>query len=267
MKFVETSGVTPFTRALFQGEPYTVVNPYKGCQYGCSHCSAQIPTKTAYPGYRWGEIVEVREDILDSVEKNASRWAGKKIYLSSLGDPYQPAEKKYKITRGLLERLADIDCHVRLITHSDLVLRDLDVLKHMNNVHVGISLTTTNDFHVKLIEGKLPSSDERVETLYALGDSGITTFLNIDPFLPEITPLFRLIDLFNDDVSFFRIASPNWKANIVKKNLFELLKIYEPELFIRYQTIYLKNGKYYDEIRKKMNKNESSRSVEIDITI
>ena len=103
--------------------------------------------------------------------------------------------------------------------------------------------------------------------LYALGDSGITTFLNIDPFLPEITPLFRLIDLFNDDVSFFRIASPNWKANIVKKNLFEMLKIYEPELFVRYQTIYLKNGSYYDEMRKKMKKKESSRSVEIDITI
>ena len=267
MQFVEVSGGASFTKTFFEGEPYAVINPYKGCQYGCPHCSAQIPTRASYPGYKWGEIVEVRKGILDSVERNSTRWAGKKIYLSSLGDPYQPAERKYRITRGLLERLADLDCHVRLITHSDLVLRELDILKSMKNIHVGISLTTTNDFHVKLIEGKLPSSDERVETLYTLGDSGITTFLNIAPFLPEITPLFRLVDLFADDVSFFRIASPNWKANIVKRNLFEMLKIYEPELFVRYQTIYLKNGRYYDEIRRKVEKKESPRPVEIDITI
>ncbi|HDS02287.1 MAG TPA: radical SAM protein [Firmicutes bacterium] len=266
-EFVPVEGITPLTKKAFNGDSYYVLNPYKGCQYGCPHCTAQIPLCTAYPMKKWGGIVEVRNDIVGYVRKNSSRWAGRNIYLSSLGDPYQPAENKYKLTRALLEALASCDCSVRVITHSPLVIRDIDILSQMKDVSVGISLTTTNEFHAKLIEKNLPTSDERIETLYALSDSGIRTFLNIDPFLPEITPLFRLIDLFTDDVSFFRVAGPNWKATRVKRKLFDMLKAYEPELFVRYQTIYLKDNRYFQEIQNKIKGLNRSRVIETDISL
>ncbi len=264
MRVIENHGETALASANFNGERYLLINPYKGCEYGCGHCSSKIPMRMAYPDFDWGGCVEVRNLLPAQLAKKRFS-PGKKLYLSSLSDPYQPLEKKYKITRESLKAISEKDVRLRIITHSDLILRDLDIIKGMKDVEVGVSLFSMNDAHVSLIENGLPSSDDRIELIYNLKDNGIRTFLNVDPFLPEITPLKSLINVFIDEVDFIRVSSPKWNSNTVKKHLFDIIKIMEPEMFIRYKTRYLNNGDYFNEMKREYKKDCKYNKIEFNI--
>ncbi len=169
------------------------MNPYQGCEHGCVYCYARN-THTFW-GYSAG--VEFEQKIL--IKKNApvlleqkisqKSWHPHPIMLSGNTDCYQPAERKYQITRKILEVLWKYRHPVGIITKSALILRDLDVLQKMaknNLVHVSISITTLDDKLRQLLEPRTCSAHKRIEVVRILSQRGIPVNIMFAPVIPSI---------------------------------------------------------------------------------
>jgi len=140
----------------------------------------------------WGEFVDVRQNIAECLDRELRRieskmamWDSKEtIWMSIVTDPYQPLEKKYRITRKCLEVLLKYRFPVAILTRSPLVLRDIDLLKQFDRCEVGLSITTDDDKIRKIFEPGSPAIRSRISTLERLHNAGIRTFAFIGPMLP-----------------------------------------------------------------------------------
>jgi DNA repair photolyase len=161
-----------------------VINPYVGCQHGCRYCYARYIKKFTNHKEAWGDFVDVRINAAELLQVEIKKKKRGRVWISGLCDPYQPLERKYKLTRKCLEILADNNWPVSVQTRSPLVLRDIDILKRGEDFEVGLSITTADDEIRKLFEPVAPSVNERIRTLDELHRSGIRTFAMIAPLLP-----------------------------------------------------------------------------------
>ena len=121
------------------------------------------------------------------MEKLKNKGAGKEIFISSVTDPYQGVEAKYKLTRQCLETLADFGFNgvISILTKSDLVTRDIDVLKRLKKVLVGLTITSTDDSISRYFEKFAPPVTSRLKALKILNENGIKTYAFIGPLLPH----------------------------------------------------------------------------------
>src|SRR5262249_53961667 len=129
-----------------------VVNPYTGCAFGCHYCYASFTGRfVQQPVKAWGDYVYVKINAVEvfdvELQRLRARGSAPSILLSSVTDAYQGVEKRYRLTRGILEILArePYPGSVGILTKSPLVLRDLDVLERLPCVEVGMTITTTDD--------------------------------------------------------------------------------------------------------------------------
>ncbi len=171
---------------------YTV-NPYGGCQHGCSYCYARFMKR--YSGHReaWGEYVDVKINAPEILEKEIKHKRPGSVWISGVCDPYQPLEKKYSLTRRCLEILIENDWPVTIQTRSPLVLRDLELLKKSAKVEVGMTITTGDDSIRRLFEPFAPPVKERVRAIGELHSAGISTFVMIAPLLPKAEGLVCML--------------------------------------------------------------------------
>jgi DNA repair photolyase len=160
------------------------INPYVGCANACSYCYASFMKK--YTGHTepWGAFVDVKMNAPDLLARQTRRPRAGRVVLSSVTDPYQPAEATYRVTRGCLEVLAGTALSVDVLTKSPLVVRDVDLFQKMDDVEVGITITTDNDSIRRIFEPKAPAIGKRIEALKTLHDNGIRTYAFIGPLLP-----------------------------------------------------------------------------------
>lgn len=169
------------------------MNPYQGCEHGCVYCYARNTHN--YWGYSAG--LEFEQKVL--VKKNAAqllkskikskKWAAAAIMLSGNTDCYQPAERKFGITREILEVLWKYRHPVGLITKNSLVLRDLDLLQPMaaeRLVRVAISLTTLDEDIRRMLEPRTASVQQRLKTIETLAAAGIPVHVMLAPIIPGI---------------------------------------------------------------------------------
>ena len=163
---------------------YTV-NPYGGCQHGCSYCYARFMKR--YSGHReaWGEYVDVKINAAEILQKEIKHKKPGDVWISGVCDPYQPLEKKYELTRRCIQILIENDWPVTVQTRSPLVLRDIDLLRKSSKVEVGMSITTSDDKIRRLFEPYAPLVKERIRALGELHAAGIKTFVMIAPLLPK----------------------------------------------------------------------------------
>ena len=137
------------------------VNPYVGCAHACKYCYASFMKRFTNHPEPWGSFVDVK---MWPEIKNARRYAGKEAVLGSVTDCYQPYEAKYKRTRVLLEQLQGSGISVSIATKSDLVLRDLDLIKTFPNARVSWSINTLDeDFRREMDRGV--SIERRLEAM------------------------------------------------------------------------------------------------------
>jgi DNA repair photolyase len=160
------------------------LNPYIGCQHGCTYCYARFMKK--FTGHRepWGKYVDVKINAPDLLRKEVKRKPKGNVWISGVCDPYQPLEKRYRLTRACLEILVEDNWAIRVQTRSPLVVRDIDILKNATDIEVGLSVTTANDSVRKLFEPFAPSISSRLEALQELHNAGIRTCAMIAPMLP-----------------------------------------------------------------------------------
>ncbi len=114
-----------------------VINPYVGCLHGCKYCYACFMKRFTGHTENWGDFLDVK--ICDK-PINIKKIKGKTVFVASVTDCYNPAEKDYGVTRKILEQLTQADAEIDITTKSALVLRDMDLLKQMKNVKVAMSI-------------------------------------------------------------------------------------------------------------------------------
>lgn len=184
--------------------PY-VINPYTGCQHGCSYCYARFMKR--FTGHRepWGQFVDVKVNAPDLLKREITRKKRGKVWISGVCDPYQPLEAKYRLTRQCLEILMQSDWPIAVQTRSPLVLRDIDILKKGRDFEVGFSITTADENIRKLFEPDAPPIKERVRALDELHRAGIRTFVMIAPMLPGAESLAEVLAGKVDSVIFDRL--------------------------------------------------------------
>lgn len=167
-----------------------VANPYSGCTHNCRYCYASFMKRFTGHDEDWGTFLDVKE--YDS-RKLPGSLTGKTVLLSSVTDPYNPYEMKYHKSREILELLSHTDAHVEILSKSDLMVRDIDLLKKIPDLSVGISLNTLDDGFRRDIEPGAPSVQRRLRALEALHREGITTYLFISPIFPYITDIRAIV--------------------------------------------------------------------------
>jgi len=169
------------------------INPYQGCEHGCSYCYAR-PTHE-YWGYSAGTdfeqkiIVKPTAPGLLRKQLDHPKWEPQPIVLSGNTDCYQPAEKKYQITRQLLEIMLEYKHPVGIITKNSLILRDIDLLRELakdNLIRVNLSITTLNESLRRAMEPRTATAQKRLETLEQLATNNIPVHLMVAPVIPGL---------------------------------------------------------------------------------
>ena len=172
--------------------PY-VINPYTGCQHGCSYCYARFMKRVTGHKEPWGEFVDVKINAADLLRAEIKKKKQGRVWVSGVCDPYQPLEAKYRLTRQCLEILAHHHWPVIIQTRSPLVLRDIDIIKDARDFEVGFSVTTADERIRELFEPNAPPIIERIQALGELHKAGVRTFAMIAPVLPGAEGLAELL--------------------------------------------------------------------------
>jgi DNA repair photolyase len=167
---------------------YTL-NPFVGCSFGCSYCYAAFFTSTPERRENWGYWVEVKQNAVEQLRRSRGLY-GKKIYMSSVTDPYQPIERELALTRGMLEVMVEPERQPRLVvqTRSPLVARDADLLAKLRHVRVNMTITTDDEAIRKRFEPMCPSNDRRILALEEIKRAGVRIGVCVTPMLPVRDP-------------------------------------------------------------------------------
>lgn len=161
------------------------LNPYTGCQVNCRYCYARLFMRR-YSGHSepWGSFVDVKVNAPELLRKQAVRAKRGTVWLSSVCDPYQPLEEKYRLTRQCLAILAEARFPVNIQTKMTLILRDLDIIERFDEVEVGMTLTTDDEGIARMFEPGASPVGERIAALDKIHSRGIKTFAFVGPLLP-----------------------------------------------------------------------------------
>ena len=174
---------------------YWTINPYRGCELACKYCYARYTHE--YMGMEDGEEFERKiyskkdaSHVLGE-ELTSAKLRNRPVAIGTATDPYQPAERRFFTTRSLLEVLATRPgIALSITTKSDLVVRDIDLLKQIQqqgSVHVNISITTVKSRLARLLEPKAPTPKRRLAAVTALAQQGIPVRVFIMPVIPLLT--------------------------------------------------------------------------------
>lgn len=172
---------------------YTV-NPYIGCEHGCTYCYARFMKRYTGHSEKWGRFVDVKVNAINLLERELRKKSAGRVWISGVCDPYQPLEKKYELTRGCLEILLRHGWPVTVQTKSPLVLRDIDLLGKFEEIEAGLTITTADENVRRIFEPNSPSIEARIKALENMHSAGIRTYVMIAPLLPEAEGLVAKLD-------------------------------------------------------------------------
>jgi DNA repair photolyase len=178
-----------------------VINPYTGCVLGCAYCFASFAGRQfGRSAKEWGDYLYVKKNAVELARKELAKMPEDRrrgtMLLSSVTDPYQGHETKYRLTRGILRELTAIEYPglVRILTKSPVVTRDIDLLTSLPRAEVGMTVTTADDKLSRWLEVRAPLASRRLRTLTELREAGIPTFAFVGPLLPHFAARPELLD-------------------------------------------------------------------------
>jgi len=216
------------------------VNPYVGCTHACKYCYASFMKRFTNHPEPWGEFIDVKywPEI-----KNAKKYAGKEAFFGSVTDCYLPQEKKYGRTRALLEQLQGSGISISIATKSDLVLRDIDLIKTFPNARVSWSINTLDeDFRREMDHGV--SIERRLEAMRQFYEAGVQTTCFISPIFPGITDVEAIIHKAKNYCNLVWLENLNLRGDY-KGKILTWIHEHHPELDRLYYDIYTKKDRTY----------------------
>jgi DNA repair photolyase len=189
-----------------------VINPYTGCVHGCVYCYARFMKRFTNHPEPWGTFLDVKAGAARILEKQLSsrrKPLREEVFFCSVTDPYQPPERHYRQTREILEVLLKHGVPVSILTKSDLVLRDKDLLRQFRRATVGSSFSTVDDKIARILEPRASPPSRRIKALKELRDAGIETWAFFSPFLSGVSDLDAEVAALEGAVEEFGVEAIN----------------------------------------------------------
>jgi DNA repair photolyase len=178
-----------------RGLPFTwTINPYRGCEFGCKYCYARYTHEfmEMRDGLEFEQKIYVKQHTAEILRRDLRRVKPREaIALGTATDPYQPAERRYEVTRGILEEFSrHRGFELGMVTKSNLIVRDVELLREIavnNSLSIHITVTTMNVELARILEPRAPRPDLRIEAVRELSAAGINVGVSSSPVLPAIT--------------------------------------------------------------------------------
>src|ERR1700688_4613427 len=175
--------------------PFTwTINPYRGCEFGCRYCYARYTHEfmEMRDGMEFEQKIYVKQHTAELLRHDLRRVKpGESIALGTATDPYQPAERRYEVTRGILEEFSrHRGFELGIVTKSNLIVRDLELLREVsrnNLLSIHVTVTTLNVELARILEPRAPRPDLRMDAVRELREAGITAGVSCSPVWPGIT--------------------------------------------------------------------------------
>ena len=216
------------------------VNPYVGCTHGCKYCYASFMKRFTGHAEPWGTFLDVK---LWPEIKNPQRYAGKELFLGSVTDPYLPQEEQYGRTRALLKQLQGSGAKLSIATKSDLILRDLDLIKTFPDARVSWSVNTLDE-DFKNDMDNAASIARRLAAMEAFYRAGIRTTCFVSPIFPGITDAEAIIRRVKGQCHLIWLENLNLRGSF-KAVIMAYIKSTRPHLLPLYQEIYNSGDRSY----------------------
>lgn len=219
------------------------VNPYVGCTHACRYCYASFMKRFTNHPEPWGDFLDVKywPEI-----KNPQKYAGKELFIGSVTDPYNPQEEIYERTRALLEQLQGSGAKISIATKSDLILRDLDLIKTFPDARVSWSINTLDETFREDMD-KAVSIQRRLTAMEAFHKAGVRTTCFISPIFPGITDVKEIIQRAKVQCNLIWLENLNLRGGY-KTVIMDYIQEKHPDLLLLYQDIYNKNDRRYWEL-------------------
>ena len=226
------------------------IGPYYGCEHHCLYCYTLNNAESD-----WSNEILVNEGMEQQLEMELSALERGTVLVGRDTDPYQPVEAEVQHTCKALQVLARLGFPACILTKSDMVVRDLDLLAKMPGSSVGFSLSFHDEDMRRLFEVSAPPNERRIEALKRARDAGIETYVLISPVFPYLTDVDALIEAirgYADTIWIYRIkfnseSDPDWVS------MSEVLEKHFPRLRERLKEVAFSPGhNYWAELRRRL---------------
>lgn len=216
------------------------VNPYVGCTHGCKYCYASFMKRFTGHTEPWGTFLDVKHW---PVIKNPQKYKGQRVVIGSVTDGYLPQEAQFRNTRKLLEQLKNSGAELLICTKSDLILRDLDLLKEMGKVTVSWSINTLEEAFQSDMDNAV-SVERRLDAMKQVYDAGIRTVCFISPVFPGITDFEAIFHRVKEQCDLVWLENLNLRGAF-KQEILDYMKSKYPQLATLYHVIYTEGDRSY----------------------
>jgi DNA repair photolyase len=259
------------------------VSPYKACEHGCNYCDGR--SRKYHASLDFDNLIHVKINAEEVLRKELDKMYPRQKTLidygmdnvlgkqnshfviavsSGISDAYQQVEKKYKLTRKILKLFLEYGVPTFVMTKSDLVLRDLDLLKKINEktwCNVSFSLSSVDRKISGVFEPKAPSPQKRLEAMKKISDKGILTGVTYMPIIPFITDskeqLEETITISKEHGAKYVLAASMTMRDLQSERFYETIKIHYPDCVKKYKLLYKNgyqpHGKYLRELYHNIN--------------
>ena len=211
------------------------VNPYVGCTHACRYCYASFMKRFTGHTEPWGAFLDVK---YWGKIPHPEKYDGKELFIGSVTDPYLPQEEKFCRTRTLLEELQASGVKLSIATKSDLVLRDLDLIKTFKDARVSWSVNTLDEDFRKDMDNAA-SIERRLDAMKIFHDAGVRTTCFISPIFPGITDVKAIIERVKGQCNLIWLENLNLRGSF-KGSILDYIREKHPELTGLYEEIYIK---------------------------
>ena len=241
------------------------VDSYVGCEHYCYYCYALLQAETD-----WSKEILIHNDIVDQLGKELDKIQPQTIYMGYHNDPYQPCEAEYRQTRKVLELFLKKGFSASILTKSDLVVRDIEILKEMNDAAISVSVAFNDNQTRRLFEANTIDTEKRIEALNKLKEAGIRTGALLCPIIPFITDAIQMIDMLEPcaDVIWIYGLSINDRSDQNWLNIQKILSSQSPNLIEQIEpVIFSKDHSYWAELRESLEMLKKDRKLNLNIHI
>lgn len=224
------------------------VNPYVGCPHACKYCYASFMKRFTGHTEPWGTFLDVKHW---KPMANPHKYDGQRIVIGSVTDGYNPYEEEFCRTRRLLEELKGTDAEIMICTKSDLVLRDLDLLKKFPKVTVSWSINTLDE-QFRMDMDRAVSIERRIEAMKKVYEAGIRTVCFVSPIFPGITDVKSIIGRVRDFADLIWLENLNLRGQF-KGTIMNYIRENHPDVYALYDEIYNKKRmNYWESLEKEI---------------
>lgn len=237
VKDVEVKGI--LTKSNLPVSDFSV-NPYVGCAHACKYCYASFMKRFSNHPEPWGGFVDAK---YWPVIKDPQKYAGKELFIGSVTDPYQPLEKTCGRTRALLEQLQGSGCKLSIATKSDLVLRDLELIRSFPDARVSWSINTLDEAFRQDMDDAV-SIERRLAAMKAFHDAGVRTTCFVSPIFPGITDVAAIIRRARAQCNLVWLENLNLRGGY-KGAILSYIAKKRPDLVPLYHAVYQQGDRSY----------------------